>query len=101
MDENIKEKLLSKNELLINMVIERVKRDFLDDIAIIGLTGSFARGTFMRRAILILLLLIIQNGDGKYPIVSSWMTLDMTSTARHGIQECKSNPPWRAPMFRV
>ena len=46
MDEIIKKKLLDKNERLINMVIERAKRDFIDDIAIIGLTGSFSTGDF-------------------------------------------------------
>ncbi|WP_246072965.1 nucleotidyltransferase domain-containing protein [Paenibacillus dokdonensis] len=46
MNEIIQKKLLDKNELLINMVIERARRDFLDDIAIIGLTGSFSIGDF-------------------------------------------------------
>ncbi|WP_339274013.1 nucleotidyltransferase domain-containing protein [Paenibacillus sp. FSL W8-0426] len=57
MNEIIKKKLLAKNELLINMVIERAKRDFLDDIAIIGLTGSFSTGDFHEKSDLDLIII--------------------------------------------
>jgi len=41
---------MDKNEKLINMVIERVKRDFLDDIVLIGLTGSFLHNDFHEKS---------------------------------------------------
>lgn len=53
MDADIRQKILNKNDKLISMVIERAKRDFPDDIAIIGLTGSFSTGDFHEKAILI------------------------------------------------
>ena len=37
MNEKTKQNLIEKNKKIINMVIERAKRDFPDDIAIIGL----------------------------------------------------------------
>ncbi|MCL2593553.1 MAG: nucleotidyltransferase domain-containing protein, partial [Defluviitaleaceae bacterium] len=52
-----KNKLLDKNQKLIDMVIERVKRDFKDDIAIIGLTGSFATGDFNEKSDLDLIII--------------------------------------------
>lgn len=61
MDEKIKMKLFEKNEKLINMVIERAKRDFPDDIAIIGLTGSFRTNDFHEKSDLD--LIIINNTD--------------------------------------
>lgn len=75
MDENIKEKLLSKNELLINMVIERVKRDFLDDIAIIGLTGSFSTGDFHEKSDLD--LVIINNTERGWEISDCFILDDV------------------------
>lgn len=57
----IMKQLLDKNERLINMIIERVKGDFLDDIAIIGLTGSFSTGDFHEKSDLD--LIIINNTD--------------------------------------
>ena len=57
MDDNIKNSLLSKNEKLINMVIERAKRDFPEDIAIIGLTGSFSTGDFHEKSDLDLIII--------------------------------------------
>lgn len=61
MDENTKERLLDKNKKIINMVIDRVKRDFQDDIAIIGVTGSFNTGDFHEKSDLD--LIIINNTD--------------------------------------
>jgi hypothetical protein len=46
MDDQTRQALLDKNEKLINMVIERAKRDFPEDIAIIGLSGSFSTGDY-------------------------------------------------------
>lgn len=50
MDDRIRQKILIKNEKIINMVMERVKRDFAEDIAIIGLTGSFSTGDFHEKS---------------------------------------------------
>ncbi|MCL2135973.1 MAG: nucleotidyltransferase domain-containing protein [Coriobacteriia bacterium] len=46
MEEQTKMSLLHKNQQIIEMVIERAKRDFADDIGLIGLTGSFNQGDF-------------------------------------------------------
>lgn len=46
MDDATREALLLKNQRLIDMVIERAKRDYPDEIALIGLTGSFGTGDF-------------------------------------------------------
>ncbi|MNW41184.1 hypothetical protein D3C74_183140 [compost metagenome] len=75
MDEIIKKKLLGKNELLINMVIERVKRDFLDDIAIIGLTGSFSTGDFHEKSDLD--LIIINNTEKGWEISDCFILDDV------------------------
>ena len=56
MDEKIKNELMKKNKKLIDMVIERAKREFADDIAIIGLTGSFATGDFHEKSDLDLII---------------------------------------------
>ncbi|WP_339296874.1 nucleotidyltransferase domain-containing protein [Paenibacillus sp. FSL R5-0623] len=75
MKENIKKMLLDKNELLINMVIERVKRDFLDDIAIIGLTGSFSTGDFHEKSDLD--LIIINNTEKGWGISDCFILDDV------------------------
>ncbi|MCL2820482.1 MAG: hypothetical protein FWD38_06590 [Oscillospiraceae bacterium] len=46
MNELKKQELFEKNDKIANMVIERAKRDFPDDIAIIGLSGSFQTEDF-------------------------------------------------------
>jgi hypothetical protein len=51
------------------MVIERAKRDFPDDIAIIGLTGSFSTGDFHEKSDLD--LININNTDRGWGISSS------------------------------
>jgi len=50
MDETTKRKLLEKNKKLINMVIERVKLDFPNDIVLIGLTGSFLHDDYHEKS---------------------------------------------------
>jgi len=50
MDDATRKRLLAKNEKLINMVIERVKRDFPDDIVLIGFTGSFSHNNFYEKS---------------------------------------------------
>ncbi len=56
MEEPVKKALLDKNQKLINMVIERAKRDFPEDIALIGLTGSFSTGDFHEKSDLDLII---------------------------------------------
>ncbi|HEY5561344.1 MAG TPA: nucleotidyltransferase domain-containing protein [Clostridiaceae bacterium] len=75
MDEMMKTKLLNKNDKLINMVIERSKRDFSDDIAIIGLTGSFSTGDFHEKSDLD--LIIINNTDRGWDISSTFILDDV------------------------
>lgn len=75
MNEIIKKKLLDKNELLINMVIERARRDFQDDIAIIGLTGSFSTGDFHEKSDLD--LIIINNTERGWGISDCFILDDV------------------------
>lgn len=56
MNETTRQRLLEKNKRLIDMVLERVKRDFPEDIAIIGLTGSFNTGDFHEKSDLDLII---------------------------------------------
>ncbi|WP_256716043.1 nucleotidyltransferase domain-containing protein [Paenibacillus odorifer] len=75
MDAVLKEKILIKNEKLISMVIERAKRDFSDDIAIIGLTGSFSTGDFHEKSDLD--LIIINNTEQGWGISSCFILDDI------------------------
>lgn len=75
MDEMMKKRLLDKNKKLINMVIERAKRDFSDDIAIIGLTGSYSTGDFHEKSDLD--LIIINNTDRGWGISSVFILDDV------------------------
>ena len=75
MDEKIRQKLIEKNEKLINMVIERAKRDFPDDIAIIGLTGSFSTNDFHEKSDLD--LIIINNTDRGWGISAGFILGDV------------------------
>lgn len=75
MDEKIKQHLLDKNKKIINMVIERAKRDFPDDIAIIGLTGSFSTGDFHEKSDLD--LIIINNTDRGWEISACFILEDV------------------------
>lgn len=61
MDDKTKQEILAKNQRLIDMVIERAKRDFPEDIAIIGLSGSFLTEDFHEKSDLD--LIIINNTD--------------------------------------
>ena len=70
-ERNHKEEAAGQNELLINMVIERARRDFLDDIAIIGLTGSFSTGDFHEKSDLDLIIINNTERGWEYPIASS------------------------------
>ena len=57
------EQLHEKNQKLIDMVIQRAKRDFPDDIALIGLTGSFSTDDFHAHSDLDLII-VNNNGNG-------------------------------------
>ncbi|MCL2517587.1 MAG: nucleotidyltransferase domain-containing protein [Oscillospiraceae bacterium] len=66
MNNELKQKLMDKNQKLIEMVIERVKRDFPDDIAIIGLSGSFSTDDYHEKSDLD--LIIINNTEHAWEI---------------------------------
>jgi len=66
MNEQIKQELLAKNQQLIDMVISRAQRDFPDEIALIGLTGSFSTGDFHEKSDLD--LIIVNNTDKGWEI---------------------------------
>lgn len=57
MENELKQKLLDKNKKLIDMIVERVKRDFHDEIELIGLTGSFSKNDFHEKSDLDLVIL--------------------------------------------
>lgn len=75
MDEKTKQRLLDKNKSIINMVIERAQRDFPDDIAIIGLTGSFSTGDFHEKSDLD--LIIINNNERGWGIAYGFILDDV------------------------
>lgn len=75
MDEMMKKKLEDKNEKLINMIIERAKRDFPEDIAMIGLTGSFSTGDFHEKSDLD--LIIINNTNRGWEISACFILEDV------------------------
>ncbi|WP_150267427.1 nucleotidyltransferase domain-containing protein [Paenibacillus tepidiphilus] len=75
MNESIVKQLNRKNEQFINMVIERAKRDFPEDIAIIGLTGSFATGDYHEKSDLD--LIIINNTDNGWNISAGFILEDV------------------------
>lgn len=57
MNEQTRQRLMDKNQKLIDMVIERIKRDCRDDIAIVGLTGSFSTGDYHEKSDLDLIII--------------------------------------------
>lgn len=69
------QELFHKNEKLINMVIERAKRDFPEEIAMIGLTGSFRTGDFHDKSDLD--LIIINNNNQGWDISSCFILGDV------------------------
>lgn len=75
MDEKMIQALKDKNEKLIHMVIERAKRDFAEDIAIIGLSGSFNTGDFHEKSDLD--LVIINNTDRGWEISQCFILDDV------------------------
>lgn len=75
MNEEMIQALKEKNNKLINMVIERAKRDFPEDIAIIGLTGSFNTGDFYEKSDLD--LIIINDTDRGWEISKCFILGDV------------------------
>ncbi|AZN41406.1 nucleotidyltransferase domain-containing protein [Paenibacillus albus] len=75
MNESTKQQLMEKNERLIHMVIERARRDFPEDIAIIGLTGSMSTGDFHEMSDLD--LIIINNTDRAWEISDCFILDDV------------------------
>jgi len=75
MDQAEKQRLLDRNQQIVDMVIERVKRDFPDDIALIALTGSFSTGEFYEKSDLD--LIIINNTSRAQKIASSFVLDDI------------------------
>ena len=75
MTEEMKKCLLGKNQKLIDMVIEKAKRDFPEDIAIVGLTGSFSTGDFHEKSDLD--LIIINNTQRGWEISKSFIYDDV------------------------
>ena len=64
---------MNKNEKILNMIIERVKRDFSDDIAIIGISGSFSTEDYHEKSDLDL---IIINNTERAEEISECFILD-------------------------
>lgn len=75
MTEASRQALFEKNEKIINMVIERATRDFPEDIALIGLTGSFSTGDYHEKSDLD--LIIINNTDRGWQIASCFILDDV------------------------
>ncbi|MCL2422221.1 MAG: nucleotidyltransferase domain-containing protein [Defluviitaleaceae bacterium] len=75
MDNTLKQKLADKNQKLIDMVIKRAKRDFPDDIALIGLTGSFSTGDYHEKSDLD--LIIVNNTDRGWEISACFIFDDV------------------------
>ena len=75
MNDVLRQKLADKNKKLIDMVIERAKRDFAEDIALIGLTGSFSTGDFHEKSDLD--LIIVNNTSRGWEISSCFIFDDV------------------------
>lgn len=75
MKEQLKNELLDRNQKIIDMVIERVKRDFYEDIAVVGLTGSFSRTDFYEKSDLD--LIIVNDTDKGWGICSCFILDDI------------------------
>ncbi|WP_246354524.1 nucleotidyltransferase domain-containing protein [Paenibacillus phytohabitans] len=90
MNEADQQELFLKNEKLINMVIERAKQDYPEEIAMIGLTGSFRTGDFHDKSDLD--LIIINNNHQGWGISSCFILgmSDTISIALHGRPGLKS-----------
>ena len=68
-------KIMDRNTKLIDMVVERAKRDFPDDIALIGLTGSFSTNDFHEKSDLD--LIIVNNTERGWEISDGFIFDDV------------------------
>lgn len=75
MNESTRQELLSKNDKLISMVIERARQDYPEEIAVIGLAGSFRTGDFHDKSDLD--LIIINNNNEGWDISSCFILGDV------------------------
>ena len=75
MTDATKQKLAAKNKKLIDMIIERAKRDFPDEIALIGLTGSFSTNDYHEKSDLD--LIIVNNTDRGWGISAGFIYDDV------------------------
>ncbi len=71
MNEAERRALLEKNKKLIDMVIERAKRDYPDEVALIGLTGSFLTGDYHAHSDLD--LIIVTNSDRPWGMARTFL----------------------------
>lgn len=74
-NEETKKQILQKNRRMIDMIIERAKRDFPDDIALIGLTGSFSTGDFHEKSDLD--LIIVNQTERGWEIAAGFILDDV------------------------
>ena len=75
MNATLRQQLEDKNKKLTDMVIERAKRDFPEDIALIGLSGSFRTGDFHAKSDLD--LIIVNNTDRGWEISACFIFDDV------------------------
>lgn len=75
MENHIKEQLFERNRKIIEIVIERVKRDCPDAVALIGVCGSFYTGQFYEKSDLDLLIVI--NDEKAWKIASCFIMEDI------------------------
>lgn len=75
MNEETRRAILSKNQKLIDMVIERASRDYPDEVALIGLTGSFLTGDYHENSDLD--LIIINDTDRPWAMARTFILGDV------------------------
>lgn len=75
MELQIKQQLEEKNQKIIDMVLEKIKRDLVEDIAIVGITGSFSRDDFHEKSDLD--LIIVNDTDKGWEIGSCFILGDV------------------------
>lgn len=95
MDENIKNILKQRNKELIDIVIQKVQKEYQDDIDLIGVCGSFFTGDFHEKSDLDLLVVLnnergwgfstcfILDGIGYDLYGSPWIKLEKMASFDH------------------
>ena len=64
MDNNVKERLMRRNRELIDILLEKIRTEYRDDIDLVGVSGSFFTGDFHEHSDLD--LLVVVNNDQGY-----------------------------------